>query len=258
VATAVVRQTPTASWRAAEAQAAAAAAAAAVAKHPPRPADRNRRPMREPGTAGQARPIDPGRVAARWAPAEERPSRGGHRSRPPWAAAAWSSPAPPPVGWVRVAPPRAQADRDRRPRRECRSPSTSPRAGTLGHAIVTGQSPRGNGQSRTDSLWTSIWSTIRARGWVAQRQSRRLITARSTVRFCPQPPVLILPFGRQLGRVFCLTRRPASGMHPQRRGARTDRMRPRGLASEGRPGTRRYTRQTAGPLRPRTFRRRSV
>ena len=26
------------------------------------------------------------------------------------------------------------------------------------------------------------------RGWVAQRQSRRLITARSTVRFCPQPP----------------------------------------------------------------------
>ncbi len=27
-----------------------------------------------------------------------------------------------------------------------------------------------------------------ADGWVAQRQSRRLITARSTVQFCPQPP----------------------------------------------------------------------
>ena len=30
-----------------------------------------------------------------------------------------------------------------------------------------------------------IWSTIRARGWVAQRQSRRLITARSAVRILP-------------------------------------------------------------------------
>src|SRR4051794_18120625 len=42
-----------------------------------------------------------------------------------------------------------------------------------------------------------MWATMRApRGWVAQRQSRRLITARSTVRFCPQPPSTPMPTAR--------------------------------------------------------------
>ena len=38
-----------------------------------------------------------------------------------------------------------------------------------------------------------IWSTIRARGWVAQRQSRRLITARSPVRILPPATTLDCP-----------------------------------------------------------------
>ena len=50
---------------------------------------------------------------------------------------------------------------------------------------------RAAGRSSPLTARHEIWSTIRARGWVAQRQSRRLITARSAVRILP--PATTLP-----------------------------------------------------------------